>query len=65
MLSLRSSTTATVVTDDVVGAETASAYKNVVAIAVGMCEGLSERFAQSALNRTFADGRAPSFSPRA
>jgi glycerol-3-phosphate dehydrogenase len=32
--SLRSNTTATVVTDDVVGAETASAYKNVVAIAV-------------------------------
>jgi glycerol-3-phosphate dehydrogenase (NAD(P)+) len=60
--SLRSNTTATVVTDDVVGAETASAYKNVVAIAVGMCEGLSERFAQSALNRTFANGRAAVFA---
>jgi glycerol-3-phosphate dehydrogenase (NAD(P)+) len=60
--SLRSNTTATVVTDDVVGAETASAYKNVVAIAVGMCEGLSERFAQSALNRTFANGLAAVFA---
>jgi glycerol-3-phosphate dehydrogenase (NAD(P)+) len=60
--SLRSNTTATVVTDDVVGAETASAYKNVVAIAVGMCEGLSERFAESALNRTFANGRAAVFA---
>jgi glycerol-3-phosphate dehydrogenase (NAD(P)+) len=60
--SFRSNTTATVVTDDVVGAETASAYKNVVAIAVGMCEGLSERFAQSALNRTFANGRAAVFA---
>src|SRR5690606_18148981 len=43
----------TMTTSDIVGAETASAYKNVVAIAVGMAEGLSQRFTRSALVRSF------------
>src|SRR5688572_9124195 len=38
---LESPTLAVVVTDDVHGVETAAAYKNVLAVAVGMCEGLA------------------------
>jgi glycerol-3-phosphate dehydrogenase (NAD(P)+) len=51
-----------VTSSDVVGAETASAYKNVVAIAVGIAEGLSERFIESALVRAFANARAAMFA---
>jgi glycerol-3-phosphate dehydrogenase len=41
--SLRSRFLALAQTDDVAGVEVASAYKNVVAIAVGICEGLAAR----------------------
>jgi glycerol-3-phosphate dehydrogenase (NAD(P)+) len=51
-----------VTTSDVAGAETASAYKNVAAIAVGIAEGLSERFIESALVRAFANARAAMFA---
>ncbi len=51
-----------VTTSDVVGAETASAYKNVAAIAVGIAEGLSERFIESAYVRSYANARAAMFA---
>lgn len=51
-----------VTTSDVAGAETASAYKNVVAIAVGIAEGLSKRFMESALVRKFDNARAAMFA---
>jgi len=60
--SLRSGMLAVAVTDDVAGCETASAYKNVVAIAVGLCEGLSDRLGQSALVHSFANARAAVFA---
>ncbi len=41
--SLESGPVSVSLTDDVPGAETASAYKNVVAIVVGMCQGLGEK----------------------
>jgi glycerol-3-phosphate dehydrogenase (NAD(P)+) len=59
---LRSPTMLTVTTSDVAGAETASAYKNVVGIAVGIAEGLSERFMERAYVRTFANARAAMFA---
>jgi glycerol-3-phosphate dehydrogenase (NAD(P)+) len=52
----------TVTTSDVIGAETASAYKNVAAIAVGIAEGLSKRFARSGAPETFANARAAMFA---
>jgi len=52
----------TLTTSDVVGAETASAFKNVVAIAVGIGQGLSERFIGSAFVRGFANIRAAMFA---
>ncbi len=52
----------TLTTSDVAGAETASAYKNVVAIAVGIGQGLSERFIESAFVRAFANVRAAMFA---
>jgi glycerol-3-phosphate dehydrogenase (NAD(P)+) len=52
----------TLTTSDVAGAETASAFKNVVAIAVGIGQGLSERFIESALVRAFANVRAAMFA---
>jgi glycerol-3-phosphate dehydrogenase (NAD(P)+) len=52
----------TVVTDDVAGAETASAFKNVVAVAVGLCEGFSERFPERAAGHAFANARAALFA---
>ncbi|HEX6501312.1 MAG TPA: NAD(P)H-dependent glycerol-3-phosphate dehydrogenase [Micromonosporaceae bacterium] len=51
-----------VTTSDVTGAETASAYKNVVAIAVGIAEGLSDRFIESAVVRAFANARGAMFA---
>lgn len=60
--SLRSRFLAVSVTDDVPGVETASAYKNVVAIAVGLCEGLVDRLGQSAIVHTFANARAAVFA---
>jgi glycerol-3-phosphate dehydrogenase (NAD(P)+) len=49
-------------TDDVVGVEIAAAYKNVTAIAVGMCEGLSERLPESVFIHRFANARAAVFA---
>ena len=49
-------------TDDVCGAEVAAAYKNVTAIAVGMCEGLSERVPESVFVHRFANARAALFA---
>jgi len=59
---LTSPTTLVATTSDVAGAETASAYKNVVAIAVGIAQGMSERFIESALVRAFANARAAMFA---
>ncbi|HVW31841.1 MAG TPA: NAD(P)H-dependent glycerol-3-phosphate dehydrogenase, partial [Acidimicrobiia bacterium] len=60
--SLRSTMVGVAVTDDVVGTQIASAYKNVVAIAVGLCEGLTDRFGQSAVIHSFANARAAVFA---
>jgi glycerol-3-phosphate dehydrogenase (NAD(P)+) len=49
-------------TDDVAGVEVAAAYKNVTAIAVGMCEGLSERLPESVYVHRFANARAAVFA---
>lgn len=49
-------------TSDVAGAETAAAFKNVVAVAVGLAEGLSDRFGESALVASFANARAAVFA---
>jgi glycerol-3-phosphate dehydrogenase (NAD(P)+) len=59
---LRGRSLSTVVTDDVVGAETGSAYKNVVAVAVGMCEGFSDRLVERAYVHAFANARAMVFA---
>ncbi len=59
---LRGPSLSTVVTDDVVGAETGSAYKNVVAVAVGMCEGFSDRLVERASVHAFANARAAVFA---
>jgi glycerol-3-phosphate dehydrogenase (NAD(P)+) len=49
-------------TDDVAGVEIAAAYKNVTAIAVGMCEGLSERLPESVFVHRFANARSAVFA---
>jgi glycerol-3-phosphate dehydrogenase (NAD(P)+) len=59
---LNSPTMLTMTTSDVAGAETAAAFKNVVAIAVGIGQGLSERFIESAFVRAFANVRAAMFA---
>ncbi len=59
---LSSPATAAFTTSDVVGAETAAAFKNVVAVAVGLAEGLSDRFSESALVASFANARAAVFA---
>lgn len=59
---LRGRALTTVTTDDVVGAETSSAYKNVVAIAVGMCEGFAERMPERVYTSQFANARAAVFA---
>jgi glycerol-3-phosphate dehydrogenase (NAD(P)+) len=50
------------ITDDVVGAEIGAAYKNVTAIAVGMCEGLTERLPESVFVHRHANARAAVFA---
>jgi glycerol-3-phosphate dehydrogenase (NAD(P)+) len=50
------------ITDDVAGVEVAAAFKNVCAIAVGMCEGLSERLPESVFVHRFANARAAMFA---
>lgn len=59
---LRGPAMSTVTTDDVVGAETCSAYKNVVAVAVGMVEGLSDRLVERVSVHAFANARAAVFA---
>jgi glycerol-3-phosphate dehydrogenase (NAD(P)+) len=59
---LASPSTLTVTTSDVAGAEVASAYKNVAAIAVGIAEGLSGRFAGDTDHHAFANARAAMFA---
>ncbi len=59
---LSSPTTAVFTTSDVAGAETAAAFKNVVAVAVGLAEGLSDRLGESGLVATFANARAAVFA---
>jgi len=59
---LASPTTAVFTTSDVAGAETAAAFKNVVAVAVGLAEGLSDRLGASGLVATFANARAAVFA---
>lgn len=59
---LRSGGVDAAVTDDVVGAEIAAAYKNVTAIAVGMAEGLSERLPESVFVHRFANARSAVFA---
>ena len=49
-------------TSDVAGAETAAAFKNVVAVAVGLAEGLSDRFGESALIASFGNARGAVFA---
>jgi glycerol-3-phosphate dehydrogenase (NAD(P)+) len=49
-------------TSDVAGAETAAAFKNVVAVAVGLAEGLSDRLVESALVASYANARAAVFA---
>ena len=50
------------VSDDVAGVETSAAYKNVVAVAVGICVGLSERSPESVYVHGFANARAAIFA---
>jgi glycerol-3-phosphate dehydrogenase (NAD(P)+) len=59
---LASPTTMAFTTSDVAGVETASAFKNVVAVAVGLAEGLAERYGQSAVDRSFGNMRAAVFA---
>jgi glycerol-3-phosphate dehydrogenase len=59
---LASPTTAVFTTSDVAGAETAAAFKNVVAVAIGLAEGLSDRLTESGLVATFANARAAVFA---
>lgn len=59
---LASPTTAVFTTSDVAGAETAAAFKNVVAVAVGLAEGMSDRLGESALAGSFANARAAVFA---
>ncbi len=59
---LGSPTTAVFTTSDVAGAETAAAFKNVVAVAVGLAEGLSDRLGESALVASYANARAAVFA---
>jgi glycerol-3-phosphate dehydrogenase (NAD(P)+) len=59
---LTSPTTAVFTTSDVAGAETAAAFKNVVAVAVGLAEGLSDRYTGSALISSYNNARAAVFA---
>ncbi len=61
-VALASPTTAVFTTSDVAGAETCAAFKNVVAVAVGLAEGLSDRLRESALVASYANARAAVFA---
>ncbi|HXV92016.1 MAG TPA: NAD(P)H-dependent glycerol-3-phosphate dehydrogenase [Pseudonocardia sp.] len=47
---------------DLPGAETASAFKNVVAVAVGLAEGLAERVSRSGVTRGYGNARGAVFA---
>ena len=59
---LTSATLKAFTTSDVAGLETAAAFKNVVAVAVGLAAGLAERLADSALVRSFGNAQAAVFA---
>lgn len=59
---LTSRTTEAFTTPDVAGAETAAAFKNVVAIAVGLAEGLAGRLVESPPVNVFGNVRAAVFA---
>lgn len=59
---LRSAGVEAEVTDDVAAVEIAAAYKNVTAIAVGICEGLGERLPERVWAHSFADARGAMFA---
>ena len=61
---LASPTTAVFTTSDVAGAETAAAFKNVVAVAVGLAEGLSDRLGESALVASYRQRPRRGLRPR-
>lgn len=54
--------TAAFTSSDVAGVETAAAFKNVVAVAVGLAEGLAQRYTESPAGRSFANARAALFA---
>ena len=54
--------TAAFTSSDVAGTETAAAFKNVVAVAVGLAEGLAQRYTDRAVGRSFANARAALFA---
>jgi glycerol-3-phosphate dehydrogenase (NAD(P)+) len=58
----RSGTTEAFSTSDVAGVETAAAFKNVVAVAVGLAEGLAGRLSQSEVTSTFGNAQAALFA---
>jgi len=59
---LTSGTTKAITTSDVAGIETAAAFKNVVAVAVGVAEGLAGRLGQSAVVSRFGNAQAAVFA---
>lgn len=59
---LANPTTLVFTTSDVAGTETAAAFKNVVAVAVGLGGGLAERLGHSALTHGFGNARAAMFA---
>ena len=59
---LTSPTTAVFTTSDVAGAETSAAFKNVVAVAVGLAEGLSDRLGDAAPGAGYSNARAAVFA---
>ncbi len=59
---LTSATLKAFTTSDVAGVETAAAFKNVVAVAVGLAAGLAERLTDSALVSTFGNAQAAVFA---
>ena len=59
---LTSPTTAVFTTSDVAGAETSAAFKNVVAVAVGLAEGLSDRLGDGAPAAGYSNARAAVFA---
>lgn len=54
--------TAAFTSSDVAGAETAAAFKNVVAVAVGLAEGLAQRCTEGPVGRSFANATAAVFT---